>query len=213
MVDPTEITNFNRTTNELEELLLFCIAVAGKTAKQISIALEKLLTTQHYYQSWSCELKEFGGKEFVCESLDLDASPFAKIRWLAARNKLFDVIKDSGLGQHSKLTSAFTEVAKQDFDLTKVTTEQLESIKGIGPKTSRFFILHSRKTDNIACLDTHILRWLRNKGYDVPKGTPSNKNYLRLEKAFVSCAKEMKVPVAELDLKIWNESSIRSGKR
>ena len=213
MVDPTEITNFNRTTNELEEVLLFCIAVAGKTAKQISIALEKFLTTQNYYQDWSRELKEFGGEEVVCESCDLSASPFAKIRWLVARNKLFDAIKDSGLGQHSKLTFAFAEVAKQNFDLTKVTTEQLESIKGIGPKTSRFFILHSRKTDNIACLDTHILRWLKNKGYDVPKGPPSNKHYLRLEKDFLSCAKEMKVPVAELDLKIWNESSVRSGKR
>ena len=32
MIDPYKITNYNRNQYELEEFLLFCIVVAGKTA-------------------------------------------------------------------------------------------------------------------------------------------------------------------------------------
>ena len=32
MVNPYDITNYNRTQNELQEFLLFTIVVAGKTA-------------------------------------------------------------------------------------------------------------------------------------------------------------------------------------
>lgn len=211
MVNPTEITDFNRTDNELEELLLFCIAVAGKTAKQISGALENFLTTPSYYFDSEMQPKEFGGMEVVvtsCKSL----SPFTKVKWLARRGRLEQAIKDSRLGQHTKLLHAFQEVANAKIDLRKVTTEQLESVKGIGPKTSRFFILHSRKTNDIACLDTHILKYMASLGHDVPNNPPTGKTYLRLEKAFISHAKKLNVPTYELDLQIWNKLA-RSGKR
>ena len=32
MIDPYKITNYNRTESQLQEFLLFCILVAGKTA-------------------------------------------------------------------------------------------------------------------------------------------------------------------------------------
>lgn len=211
MIDPTAITKFNRSDIELEEFLLFCIAVAGKTAKQISVALERFLNTPSYYYKHEWYPKEFGGLERFIATLPLCATPFGKIEWLAREGKLEETIKDAKLGQHKKLVHAFQEVAKANFDLRKVTTEELESIKGIGPKTSRYFILHSRKTENIACLDTHVLKYLEGLGHNIPKNPPTGKTYLKLEKAFIAHAKSLGVPTYELDLEIWNKFSKRSG--
>ena len=212
MIDPTEITNFKRTNSELEELLLFCLAVAGKTAKQIASSLEKFLdTNSSYYLDHTWQLKEFGGQELVVIRPPQEMSPFAKVRWLEHHKRLVEAIRESKLGQHTKLLHAFREVANRKFDLRRVTPQELETVKGIGPKTSRFFILHSRKTNDIACLDTHVLKYLKGLGHDVPKNRPTGKAYERLEKAFILHAKKLKVPTYELDLQIWNKLS-RSGK-
>jgi len=44
MVDLSNITNYNLTDPELEEVLIFWICVAGKTAATIAKGAEKLLT-------------------------------------------------------------------------------------------------------------------------------------------------------------------------
>lgn len=76
-------------------------------------------------------------------------------------------------------------------------------------KTSRFFVMHTRRNaTEYACLDTHILRWLGNKGHEVPKTTPSGQKYLDLEKLFLDYANDMGMMPATLDLQIWNEAQV-----
>ena len=184
MVDPTDVTKFDRNKAELEEFLLFCVAVAGKTASQISVALERFLAN---------------GPEAV--------SPFDKVRYLIKKKKLREAIIESKLGQHNKLTRAFTELVKADYDLPKITTDELETIHGVGPKTSRFFILHTQPKVRIACLDTHVLKYLGELGHDVPKTTPTGKRYRELEKAFIEHCDEVGKDIATLDLEVWNRYS------
>jgi hypothetical protein len=43
LIDPYKITNYKRSKNELEEFLLFCIVVAGKTAYIQSQKLDEFL--------------------------------------------------------------------------------------------------------------------------------------------------------------------------
>jgi hypothetical protein len=192
-IDATDVTKYDRTEYELEEFLLFCISVAGKTAKHISVALDRFLECKDEYPV----VKKY--------------SPFSKIIYLHGENRLLGAIQDSGLGQHTKLTKSFIEVAHSFIDLSMCTVEDLEDFHGIGPKTARYFILHSRPNQRIACLDTHLLKWLGDRGYDVPKSTPSGKRYAELEQVFLKEADEMGVDPAVLDLSIWNNYSKRSG--
>ena len=45
MIDPSDVTKYDRTEEELEEWLLFCIVAAGKTAKTQARLLENFLTS------------------------------------------------------------------------------------------------------------------------------------------------------------------------
>jgi hypothetical protein len=48
-------------------------------------------------------------------------------------------LEESKLGQYTRIEHVFRQIVL--LDVTKVTLEELESIKGIGPKTARFFFL------------------------------------------------------------------------
>jgi thermostable 8-oxoguanine DNA glycosylase len=186
VIDPTKITDFNRATPQLEELLLFCIAVAGKNATVTSKNMERLL--------------EYG-RDYC------DGSPFEIIIELSKRYDLKELIKDFGFGCHSVKSRGFLEAANSGLDLKICTVNQLEKIHGIGMKTSRFFLLHTRKNAGVACLDTHILQWLaKHSNLNVPKQTPTCKKYLELESVFLMVAEVLKTHPADLDLRIWNMS-------
>jgi len=181
MIDFNKITNYNRTRHELEEFALFSIMVAGKTAKTVARQLNEFL-----------------------EAIP-GSSPFDKITHLIEAGQLLRTMKKHRLGMYQKLNKAFREIIQ--YDLRSITVEDLEQIHGIGPKTARFFILHSRAKAQHAVLDTHILKYMRTLGHDAPKATPTGRKYRDLERAFLDHARLKKVSVAKLDFKIWKEYS------
>lgn len=188
MVDPTRITNFDRTDDELEELILFCPAVAAKPAKEIAAKIDKFL---------------------LCEQAKV--SPFEKVRRMAKAHSLMLNLQYSRLGKYGLLSKCYRRLAACDIDLRVCSVSELEAFDGIGPKTARFFVLHTRPKQRIACLDTHVLAYLRSLGHDIPKGTPTGKRYLQIEKIFLDYADASGKTPADLDLAIWNEMSKRSG--
>ncbi len=189
MIDPTKITDYDRTVPELEELLLFCIAVAGKNATTTAKNLETLL--------------EYG--RGVAHGTEV--TPFQAINCIDKYEELPEVMKSYGFGCYNLKARGFLEALNSKLNLKTCTVEDLEAIAGIGMKTARFFILHTRKDARIACLDTHVLQWLSYyTGYDVPKQTPTRKKYLELEQVFLKLADLMKTRPAVLDLAIWNRS-------
>lgn len=189
MINPTTITNYNRTLPELEEFLLFSILVAGKKSTTTAIKLDNFLRSQKLY----------GVNDF---------SPMQFISFLERGNGLLrDAIVKAKFGQYNRIEAAFRGIMKIYGRLRSVSVAELESIKGIGPKTARFFVLHTRQNENYAVLDTHILRYLRDHGLKTPKTTPSGKKYLELEKQFLDIAKMLNVTPAHLDLQVWNNYS------
>jgi len=190
MIDPTKITNYNRTEDELEEFLVFAILVAGKTAKTQAKKLEEFYNGRLEY-----------GKVFQKYSL------FEWINYLVHTNSLTIEMMRYKLGQYKRLYKALSGVLRFEGWLDEVSVEDLESVNGIGSKTARFFVLHSRKDVRHAVLDVHILKWMRGQGYSAPKQTPTKKKYAILESQFLTEAWKREMTPADLDLMIWKSFS------
>jgi hypothetical protein len=134
MIDPCNVTNTSRSPAELEEFLLFGIVAAGKNADQQAPKLEAFL----------------GGR-----------SPFALIRKLDREGRLEERLKAVRLGKYSLLTRSFRQLALSGIDLRSCAWEELTRFPGIGPKTAKFFVLHTREREMHGVLDTHVLGWMR----------------------------------------------------
>lgn len=192
MITPTSITNYNRTEAELEEFLLFSIMVAGKNSVQTAKKLDSFLFAT---------LGMISPLDWIQNLVKI------KENKISSSDPLMICMKNHKLGQYNRLHSAFTGILKFKGKLSTVTVQDLESIKGIGSKTARFFVLHSRPNQEIAVLDTHILRWMRDNGINAPKTTPSGEKYLKLEKIFIDIAKQKGISIADFDLEIWTKYS------
>jgi len=172
--------------SELEARLLYSVIVAGKNAKFANDVVRRWL----------------GDNTLSCET------PFETIRHLDESGALEDSFRLARTGNYGKVTAAARGMATADLDLMNCTPQDLEKIKGIGPKTSRFFIIWTRPDAEYAALDVHVLRWLGRRGYDVPKSTPqSSKRYAELETAFLKEAAACGKTPRELDFEIWDAGS------
>lgn len=188
-LDDIEQIKIDRNEEELQTFIMFAVAVAGKTAKTISNSL-------NYFFHLSDEY------------VDKNLLPFDKLKILIKLDKLDELIKRSGLGQHKKLSNCFRYLASNKIDLKNCTIKDLELIPGISFKTSRFFILFNRENVKCAVLDRHILAEMKSLGFDVPKNTPQNsKVYTKIEKQFINYAESIGKTPSSLDLEIWKKRS------
>jgi thermostable 8-oxoguanine DNA glycosylase len=183
MIDPSRITNYNLSIPELQEMLLFWILVAGKNAKTTSRILENFL--QKLRSSYGNKL------------------PFELI--LSCDEDLGTLMKGFGFGCFNTKAKSIKHLISKNFDLKTCTVEQLETVHGIGPKTARCFVIHTRKNSRHAGLDTHVLKWLASQGHNVPKSTPKGKVYTQLENTFLGLCDKLNMDVAELDLLVWRK--------
>lgn len=180
MVDPYNVTNFSRSRWELEEYFLFCAAVAGKKATMIAGKIT----------------------QFLMEAR-ADETPFEYVRRLVDEDRLTQRLKEVRLGKYAVLSSAYALAATTE-GLLEAEPEVLETIPGVGPKTARFFILHTRRGARVAVIDTHVLKYLKSRGRKVPKGFPTGRVYARLEAIMLEEMDASGMDRAEFDLAIWS---------
>jgi thermostable 8-oxoguanine DNA glycosylase len=176
-----KLPTHNSDKYEKEYFLIFSILVAGKKA---SIAMEK---------TW--RLLEFTWG---------DETPFDYIYFLIKKERLMLQLHQVKIGQYDRINRALRDIIK--LDVNTCTLDDLLACHGVGSKTARFFLTHTRKDAEYAVLDTHILKWLKGIiGSSVPKSTPSGKKYLQLEKKCIDLLKLHfpKLSLAEADFEIW----------
>lgn len=179
MVDPFNVTNYSRTRSELEEYFLFCLAVAGKKATMIAAKVAEFLS-----------------------GATPDETPFAYVLRLEAEGSLTARLIEVKMGKYALLTRAYAQAAR--MDVATASVDELEALPGVGPKTARFFVLHSRRNAKVAVIDTHVLKFLREKGHEVPKGFPSPRDYKRFEQIMLSEIEASGMNTAEFDLAVWS---------
>lgn len=193
-VDIDYAPNFRRSDNELEAFVVFSICVAGKNADTTKKSLIS------FFDKWHIVSKK--------------TTPFEIIRSFSNQEELAQALKDEGIGCQTRRVEYLYDLVNSDIDLQRCSVEELEGVKGIGPKTARFFILFSRENENHAVLDVHILRWLQQLGFDVPDITPSaSKKYNEIEQLFIEQFRNSvdanKMSLADFDYMIWEKMSGR----
>lgn len=192
MIDPYKITNYNRTDDELAEFWLFCLAVAGKKATMIAKKVDQFLEPARApnqifkgYFSWLFYMANSGN----CGS------------------NLSHSLRSVKMGKYALLERGYAESAAKGIDWFRTASAEdiRKDITGAGYKTSRFFTLHSRANEQVAVIDTHMLKYLNHIGApNVPDGIPNGSDYLRLEKILLAEAAKKKIAMADFDLKIWS---------
>ena len=171
---------------EKEGRLIYSLIVAGKSAIFTDNVMKKL-----------CNLGLRNNKN----------SPFETLKEWVENKVLEKNLRLAKTGNYRKLTRGLTELTQANLNLNTCSVDELEKIHGIGPKSSRFFIMWIRETEKYAALDVHVLRWLKNKGHEVPKSTPNGKKYREIEEIFLKEAEKLNLSPRELDKIIWEEGS------
>ncbi len=187
LIDPELVTHFNRSPRELLVFWLFALFVRGKSANVQAQKLYKFIERE--------------------DCLDGDVYNLT----LIGQRKIDDLLRRVKAGQYVTLSRAIDEtmlcLQRYPFYLRHATVAELEEISGVGPKTARFFVMHSRRDANVAALDVHILRFIDlSTDIPVPTTTPTGKKYAELEKIFLDIATLEGVKPADMDLAIWRAS-------
>lgn len=186
--DPTNIPD-KLTRPQLEAWILFGIMVANKESEQTKRKLDQL------FFNMQTELGVWNNN-----------SAFKIIRLIDRKSgALLEHLKRARTGQYKRIERVFREVSIIDTDSDTLTLERLELIHGIGPKTARMICLYALPGRNdIAPLDTHVLKYLRKLGYDAPKSTPpSGPKYRYWESVFIREAEKAKMTVRDFDTYVW----------
>lgn len=191
---------YDATDSQLQEFLLLSLFVAGKNA-----------VVQQHKLNWFLERL----REYIARDKDPD-----QVSWLQRIHRISDSDLEEHLrycaaGQYTRLTTALSwlahNVIEHGMDLRTCTRKDLCEVPGIGFKTASFFIIYTRRGMQYACLDTHILRWLREeRGWeDCPKASPQAvTRYKYWEQIYLREAEALRRDPTELDFEIWLRYSI-----
>ena len=149
--------------------------------------------------------------------MGFNLTPFAMIRKLMGissceEDGLMQQLKKYKIAPYTMRYNSFVDaVTLLPDDLSEVTIDDLQEVRGISTKTSRFFLTHSREDFDEPVLDTHILRYLKDVGYDVPSSTPQNPSvYAKVSAIFKRLANFEGKSVTDFDLEIWKQYSYGS---
>lgn len=193
---------YDGTQAEREQFLLTCIFVAGKNA---AIQQNKVL------EFIEAARRDVGS--FIVDSMGIfSALHNASASEDELKETVGRLLKEVKVGQYARITKCIVAtcagVGSGRINIASCNRPQLTALPGIGYKTASFFMLYTRKGWKGACIDTHILKWMREEQGlpNIPDRTPSLKDkYFEVEQLFLEQAKILKKPVAQLDFEIWSK--------
>lgn len=187
MLDMDRPTDFNRRHDGLEEFLMACVCVAGKSAHVQADRLTAFLAA-------------------IPRVLGEANTPFAKVRRADAGGTLRARLEAVGMGKYDLIERSFRAMAADPgLDLFKAGVADLMRLPGVGMKTARFFVLHTRPDTRVAVLDTHLRKHLVGEGFAPPAFPPSSPLVYRVrEETVLRLVDRAGLTPAEYDLAAWS---------
>jgi hypothetical protein len=191
-MNPLAITDFYRDNEQLERFWIYGMLVAGKNSDWAAPKIEEMFRDK-----------------------PADVTP---LQWLKENDQdLENKLVAHRVGNYRDTMRGLRD--SYDLDLRTATVEQLEGVHKIGPKTARFFILHSREgVEDVLPLDTQWMKFLREHGATDKHQTPSGRRrkdgssaYTDLERVAIALARRYYpgLALADIDLILWARYSGR----
>jgi hypothetical protein len=191
---------YNASIAELENFILINMFVAGKNASVQQLKLDQFV---------NCVRRDLGSD--IVDKLGVLSAIHNCIPSADINDFILGLLKEVKAGQYTRLTAGVVQLSEAvgsgKINLRACTRTELVKIKGIGYKTASMFLMYTRRNLNIACLDTHILKYLREEAnvQDVPLATPSTvSEYRRLEREFINLAQKANKSISDFDFEIWS---------
>jgi thermostable 8-oxoguanine DNA glycosylase len=193
------------TEYALQKFILVNMFVAGKNATVQQGKLDLFIARAK---------QEMG--EFAVNTMGVLSAIFHSYTADEMQDKISSWLKDVKTGQYGRLSAGIQQLASKighgKLHLKTCAREKLVGIKGIGYKTASMFLMYTRKNWRGACLDTHILKYMREEAKlpNIPISTPSLKSdYINIEGMFISIADQLRKDVANLDFEIWSKYRVK----
>lgn len=174
--------------------LAFCILTPQSKAKVCWDAIERLREEGVLFKGNTRHIKkELIGVRFKNK----------KARYIVEARKLFmtqnriKVLKGGLVGFLSKFA-----------DVRECREWLVKNIKGLGYKEASHFLRNIGLGENIAILDRHILKNLKQLGIveEIPKSM-GRARYMQIEKDMLGFARQINIPLSHLDLLLWSKET------
>lgn len=169
--------------------LAFCICTPQSKATAAWNSITALIKNDYLFSGSENVIRPFLNTVRFCDN---------KSKYIVEARNFF--MKNNKLQIKEKINS---------FDNSFKLREWLvKNIKGLGMKESSHFIRNIGMGDDVAILDVHILKNL--KEYEVIEEVPealTKKLYLEIESKMRDFSNLVKIPMDELDLLLWSEET------
>lgn len=135
-----------------------------------------------------------GSEEQISAELNIVRFRYNKAKYLVAARRLF--MPDNAISIRPYLDANPNVIATREW--------LVQNVKGLGYKEASHYLRNIGLGENLAILDRHILRNLLRLGAirKIPD-TISPRKYLHVEEQMREFARQIQIPLAQLDLLLW----------
>ena len=184
-----EFKKNKENVKSIKEELAFCIFAANSKAIAAYAAQKQLLVSK------LLDSEDHKKISFILKNCGVRFHNKKAKYFVLSRKRLIE----------GKLLYKIIKNAKNEFELRELI---MKNSIGLGLKEASHFLRNIYLSKNLAILDRHILKKL--KEYKVIKKIPKNlnrKSYLEIERRMQEFSKKINIPLNKLDLYFWSEQT------
>ena len=180
-----------------------------KRSKEIKARLREFETNKDIFQELCYCLLTPGTSAFRADSAIKELSE-RRLLSIGNERQISNVLKKKIRFHNTKAKNIV--MARKNFKEISCNLERewiVQNVKGLGWKEASHFLRNIGKGRNLAIIDRHILKNLKEFGFidKVPETVSSRKQYLGYEERVREFSRKSGIPMEELDLLLWSKET------